>query len=90
MVRGEEGVGDETSAYETSGEGDHGEGDQTVTVQSPESAGSDAVPPATTAEEEEEHFRPTGTVFLLAAFVLTLILLWLSVYVILISRGVTA
>ncbi|MEM9560992.1 MAG: cytochrome c oxidase subunit 2A [Actinomycetota bacterium] len=38
---------------------------------------------------EEEHFRPVGTVFLLAMFVLTMILLWASVYVILISRGVT-
>lgn len=40
--------------------------------------------------ESEEHFRPTGTIAILAAFVLTLILLWLSVYVILLSRGVTA
>ncbi len=39
--------------------------------------------------DEEEHFRPIGTIAILAAFVLTLILLWLSVYVILISRGVT-
>ncbi len=38
----------------------------------------------------EEHFRPIGTIAILAAFVLTLILLWLSVYVILLSRGVTA
>lgn len=40
--------------------------------------------------EPEEHFKPVGTVAILAAFVLTLILLWLSVYVILLSRGVTA
>lgn len=38
---------------------------------------------------DEEHFKPVGTVFLLVVFVLTLILLWASVYVILISRGVT-
>lgn len=38
---------------------------------------------------EEEHFKPVGTIFLLAVFVLTLVLLWASVYVILISRGVT-
>ncbi len=38
---------------------------------------------------EDHEFRPTGTVFILAMFVLTLILLWLSVYVILLSRGVT-
>ncbi len=37
----------------------------------------------------DEHFKPVGTIFLLAVFVLTLILLWASVYVILISRGVT-
>lgn len=43
-------------------------------------------PPA----ETEEHFKPTGTMFILAMFVLTLVLLWLSVYVILLSRGVTA
>jgi len=41
-------------------------------------------------EEEEEHFKPTGTIFLLAMFVVALILLWASVYVILLSRGVTA
>ncbi len=38
---------------------------------------------------EEEHFRPVGTLFVLAVFVITLILLWVSVYVILLSRGVT-
>ena len=38
---------------------------------------------------EEEHFKPNGTVFILILFVATLILLWLSVYVILLSRGVT-
>jgi hypothetical protein len=41
------------------------------------------------AQEEEEHFRPNGTVFILVLFVAALILLWLSVYVILLSRGVT-
>jgi hypothetical protein len=40
-------------------------------------------------QADEEHFKPVGTIFLLAIFVLTLILLWASVYVILISRGVT-
>lgn len=40
-------------------------------------------------EMAEEHFKPVGTIFLLAVFVATLILLWASVYVILISRGVT-
>ena len=36
-----------------------------------------------------DHFRPTGTIAVLVAFVATLILLWLSVYLILIARGVT-
>lgn len=36
-----------------------------------------------------EHFKPIGTVFVLALFVATIILLWASVYVILLSRGVT-
>jgi hypothetical protein len=37
----------------------------------------------------EEHFKPTGTLFVLALFVATMILLWMSVYIILLSRGVT-
>ena len=37
----------------------------------------------------EEHFKPVGTWFILGVFVLTIILLWGSVYLILISRGVT-
>jgi hypothetical protein len=37
-----------------------------------------------------EHFKPTGTLFVLAIFVATIILLWGSVYVILLSRGVTS
>lgn len=36
----------------------------------------------------EEHFAPVGTWFVLGVFVLTLILLWGSVYLILLSRGV--
>jgi hypothetical protein len=53
-----------------------------------------AGPPTTRATTvdaafEEGHFKPTGTIFLLAMFVVTMILLWASVYVILISRGVT-
>jgi hypothetical protein len=38
---------------------------------------------------DEEHFKPTGTLFVLTLFVATIILLWVSVYVILLSRGVT-
>lgn len=41
------------------------------------------------AADEPEHFRPTGTIFILTCFVAALILLWLSVYLILLSRGVT-
>ena len=43
--------------------------------------------PTPTAEYEVEHFKPTGTLFVLALFVATLILLWASVFVILLSRG---
>ncbi len=43
-------------------------------------------PPST---EGEEHFKPTGTIFILAMFLAALVLLWASVYVILLSRGVT-
>ena len=37
----------------------------------------------------EEHFKPTGTLFIMVMFVAMIILLWTSVYVILLSRGVT-
>ena len=57
---------------------------------SPETTGADEGTPGPTGAAPEEHFRPVGTIAILAAFVLTLILLWLSVYVILLSRGVTA
>jgi hypothetical protein len=40
--------------------------------------------------DETEHFKPTGTLFILAIFVATIILLWGSVYVILLARGVTS
>ena len=45
--------------------------------------------PTLAPEQEEEHFVPRGTLFILGIFVLVLILLWASVYVILLSRGVT-
>ena len=41
------------------------------------------------AASTEEHFKPSGTLFLLAIFVVLLVLLWFSVYAILLSRGVT-
>ena len=39
---------------------------------------------------DPDHFTPTGTLFIVAMFVVALILLWGAVYVILLSRGVTA
>ncbi|MDY7101757.1 MAG: cytochrome c oxidase subunit 2A [Actinomycetota bacterium] len=42
-----------------------------------------------TGTSGEEHFKPVGTIFVLVLFVATIILLWASVYVILLSRGVT-
>lgn len=38
---------------------------------------------------EEEHFKPVGTIFILSLFVLTMVLLWGTVYLILLSRGAT-
>lgn len=38
---------------------------------------------------QNEEFKPKGTMVILAIFVVTLILLWGSVYMILLSRGVT-
>ena len=37
----------------------------------------------------EEEFEPKGTVLVLGIFVVVLILLWATVYLILLSRGVT-
>lgn len=37
----------------------------------------------------EEEFTPRGTIAVVGLFVATLILLWLSIYLILIARGVT-
>jgi hypothetical protein len=55
-----------------------------------ESAVTQGVEPPTGIDPGgEEHFKPTGTIFVLALFVATIILLWGSVYVILLSRGVT-
>ena len=38
---------------------------------------------------ESEEIKPRGTFIVLLIFVITMILLWGSVYVILLSRGVT-
>jgi hypothetical protein len=40
-------------------------------------------------EAGEEEFQPRGTVAILVMFVLAIIILWASVYVILLTRGVT-
>lgn len=40
-------------------------------------------------EEQEGHFKPMGTVFFLALFVVVLVLMWASVFLILMDRGVT-
>jgi hypothetical protein len=39
--------------------------------------------------DEMDDFRPRGTIVILVLFVLALIILWASVYMILLSRGVT-
>ena len=48
---------------------------------------ADDVTPSAEGAYDVEHFKPTGTLFVLALFVATLILLWASVFVILLSRG---
>lgn len=60
-----------------------------LVTQTSQPPGEDSPAVSTDHSEEEEHFKPNGTVFILILFVAALILLWLSVYVILISRGVT-
>ncbi len=39
--------------------------------------------------DETGQFHPKGTILVLILFMLTLIALWVSVYLILLSRGVT-
>ena len=40
-------------------------------------------------QEPQEEFQPKGTALVLALFIVTLIILWGSVYLIMLSRGVT-
>ncbi len=40
-------------------------------------------------DQQVEEFHPKGTVAILVMFVLAIIILWGSVYLILLSRGVT-
>ena len=44
----------------------------------------------TDKQTEREEFHPRGTAAIAAIFILTLLLLWGSVYVILLARGVTS
>ena len=40
-------------------------------------------------DNEDEDFRPTGTVAILAIFVVVLIAIWATIYMILVNRGGT-
>ena len=40
-------------------------------------------------DKEDEDFQPTGTIAVLTIFVITLIAIWATIYVILIGRGGT-
>lgn len=40
-------------------------------------------------DEVSGEFKPTGTVAFVAAFVVVLMLMWFSIYIILLSRGAT-
>lgn len=40
-------------------------------------------------EKGNDEFRPTGTIAVLAIFVVTLIAIWATIYAILVSRGGT-
>ncbi len=40
-------------------------------------------------EKDHDEFRPTGTLAILAIFVVTLIAIWATIYAILVSRGGT-
>ena len=39
--------------------------------------------------DAQDEFRPRGTVAFVAAFVVVLMLMWFSIYIILLSRGAT-
>ncbi|MBI4761878.1 MAG: cytochrome c oxidase subunit 2A [Chloroflexota bacterium] len=43
----------------------------------------------TKKDKADDEFRPTGTVVILAIFVVTLIVIWATIYMILIGRGGT-
>lgn len=41
------------------------------------------------SDETHGDFKPTGTVAFVVAFVVVLMLMWFSIYIILLSRGAT-
>jgi len=45
--------------------------------------------PEDRTSEKPEDFRPVGTVALLAVFIAVMVLLWFSVYLVMLSRGPT-
>lgn len=45
--------------------------------------------PEDTTTEDDAHFRPVGTIALLAVVVVLVVLLWFSVYLVMLSRGPT-
>jgi hypothetical protein len=49
----------------------------------------EAQDPVAEAGEEAEHFTPMGTVAVLAVYFAVIVLLWLSVYLVMVSRGTT-
>ena len=40
-------------------------------------------------KEEDDDFKPTGTIAVLTIFVITLIAIWATIYMILVGRGGT-
>jgi len=40
-------------------------------------------------DKDDDEFRPTGTIAVLAIFVITLIAIWATIYMILVGRGGT-
>ena len=40
-------------------------------------------------DKEDDEFRPTGTIAILAIFVITRIAIWTTIYMILVGRGGT-
>jgi hypothetical protein len=43
----------------------------------------------TKKDKEDEDFQPTGTIAILVIFVVTLIAIWATIYMILVNRGGT-